>query len=130
MPQNANGTSPPAPTRDAKGRLMPGTAPINPGGRPRNTAVYLQCSMRHVSLGDWAKIVEKAKEDAIRGDKDARNWLSKIFGLDKLEVGVTTSMNPEALRLAMLTPRELLAEYQQALDGIAGPAPGSEPSAN
>lgn len=48
----------------------------NPGGRPAHQTKYLKALVRIVKQDDWKDIVKKAIEQAKRGDKSARQWLS------------------------------------------------------
>jgi len=49
----------------------------SPGRPPRSTEEkYLQATVNCVKLKDWKRIVTRAMEDAKKGDKDARKWLS------------------------------------------------------
>ena len=48
----------------------------NGNGRRKGEADYLATMFSVVSQSDWKEIVCKAKDQAKRGDKDARNWLS------------------------------------------------------
>lgn len=65
--------------RDKKGRFAKGN-PGNPNakGRPkRNTEdKYLQALRDTVKLKDWEEITEKAIQQARKGDRSARQWLS------------------------------------------------------
>lgn len=65
--------------RDERGKFAKG----NRGGPGRPTAnkerEYLQALGSVVSIGDWKAIAIKAKEDAIAGDRYARDWLSKYL---------------------------------------------------
>ena len=64
-------------TRDEYGRYLPGHALAGPGRPKRITEVqYLEATASKVSLEKWGEIVDKAIDDAIKGDKDARRWLS------------------------------------------------------
>lgn len=50
----------------------------NPTGRPKRSTEerYLRALSRHVTLKDWAKIVDTAVSRAKAGDSTARQWLS------------------------------------------------------
>lgn len=62
--------------RDAKGRFVKGHK--SKGGRPslQREIRYYEILMGSVTFEDWRRIVEKAAEQAKRGDAVARKWLS------------------------------------------------------
>ena len=66
--------------RDERGRFVKGN---NGGpGRPRNAEAYLEVTRSHVTLGDWAQIIDKAVDQAKRGNAEARKWLaSYVIGM-------------------------------------------------
>lgn len=58
------------------GQFQPGN-PGGPGRPPRQTeAEYLRATLAAVSLDAWEKIVQRAVQDALQGDHQARAWLS------------------------------------------------------
>ncbi len=62
--------------REANGRWVKGQS-ANPKGRPskaRETR-FLEITQQTVTFEDWRQIVEKAKDQAKRGDAVARKWL-------------------------------------------------------
>jgi len=63
--------------RDASGRFLPGHAIKSPG-RPRKAVEerYLCILSQRVTPEVFAKIVDKAAEQALEGDAKAREWLS------------------------------------------------------
>jgi hypothetical protein len=72
--------------RDSNGRFRKGN---NGGpGRPRRAveADYLSALSDAVPLGIWKKIVEKAVEGALAGDRHAREWVGNYL-LGKPEQG-------------------------------------------
>ena len=97
--------------RQSNGRFAKG----NPGGpgRPRRSVEreYLAALSAAVSVSDWARIVEKAKEDAISGDSRAREWLAKhllgkepaslldLAGAESAEVSVEDEIGQRAEKL-------------------------------
>ncbi|HUY88697.1 MAG TPA: hypothetical protein VMV10_08180 [Pirellulales bacterium] len=68
--------------RDAAGRF----AADNAGGpgRPRREVErqYLDATLAAVSVEDWTEIVKRAAVDAKAGDGKARDWLSRVLGID------------------------------------------------
>ncbi len=62
--------------RDEKGRFVKGHTGM--GGRPPRAREerYYEILMSSVSFEDWRKIVQRAAEQAKRGDGAARKWLS------------------------------------------------------
>lgn len=63
-------------TRDEKGKFVKGHPPM--GGRPKREKEeqYYRILMTACSLADWEAIVDKAVEQAKRGDAVARKWLA------------------------------------------------------
>ena len=61
--------------RDARGRFVKGNN-ANPSGRPKQKVDYLGLLQSALTPDRWLKIVGKATEQAERGNKDARKWLS------------------------------------------------------
>lgn len=84
--------------------------PGNPGGpgRPRRQTelAYMIELMGAVPLDTWRQITERAVTDALNGDKDARNWLSKYL------VGTPSNPAPTPLQAAV----EALLQRDRALD--------------
>lgn len=66
--------------RDENGRFIKGTVP-NPKGRPpkEREIRYRAILLTSVSFTDWQKIVEKARDQALKGDAVARKWLADYF---------------------------------------------------
>ena len=66
--------------RDENGRLKKGTI-LNPNGRPKKEREerYRHILLNSVSMQDWQRIVEKARDQALKGDAVARKWLTDYF---------------------------------------------------
>ena len=67
----------------------------NPGGpgRPKKEreARYLEITLNTVTYDDWQKVVKKALDQALLGDKDARKWLSEyLVGVPVQRIAPTT----------------------------------------
>jgi hypothetical protein len=100
--------------RDDKGRFRAG----NPGGpgRPRRAVEsdYLATLCDAVPLAKWRRITKKAVEDALAGDRHAREWLGTFLvgkpepgGLLELvarELAGYDSVRSRASTFAMLKP--------------------------
>lgn len=76
--------------RDEKGRFVKGESG-NPNGRSKREVEeeYAQAARDAVSLADWKAIVVKAVSKAKQGDDKARNFVARLFGLDKQSVEVS-----------------------------------------
>ena len=63
--------------RDENGRFVAGKSG-NPNGRPpkEREERYLEITQNAVTFEVWKKIVTKAADQALRGDTQARKWLS------------------------------------------------------
>ena len=66
--------------RDANGRFVKGEYKGGPG-RPKKKREerYLEITLNTVTFEKWKKIIEKAAEQAARGDKDARRFLAEYL---------------------------------------------------
>ena len=64
--------------RDKKGRFLPGGVG-NPKGRAPRAREYrfLELMKEAVTEEDWLMIIRRAVEQSIRGDHQARKWLSE-----------------------------------------------------
>lgn len=61
------------------GKFLPGGSG-GPGRPPKEREIrYYQILMTTVSFEDWKEIVEKARDQAKRGDFSARKWLSEYL---------------------------------------------------
>lgn len=62
--------------RDKKGRFVKGHS--GGPGRPRRhtEAEYIEATVGQVSLAKWQKVVNKALDDAMAGDRHARQFLA------------------------------------------------------
>lgn len=69
--------------RDEKGRFKKGEYRGGPGRAKREVEQeYVRVLYTAVTLSDWRAIIEKAKSQALKGDAQARKWLSDyIMGL-------------------------------------------------
>lgn len=81
--------------RNANGTFALG----NSGGPGRKSKAreekYYQIAMSAVSYKDWREIVRKAAEQAKRGNKDARKWLSDyLMGPPQQRVDLTSGDEP------------------------------------
>lgn len=74
--------------RNVKGQFLPGTSG-NATGRPKQRAQYLDTLKKSLTLEKWQEIVDRAIEDAIKGDRYARDWISGyILGKPFQPIGV------------------------------------------
>lgn len=83
-------------TRDEKGRYVPGHEKSS-NGRPSKAREmrYYEITQTAVTFEDWREIVNKAKEQAKRGDAVARKFLADyLIGPLKQEYDVTTAGQP------------------------------------
>jgi hypothetical protein len=109
--------------RDAYGRFVQG----HPGGpgRPRRYVEqeYLAALNAAVSLETWRQIIERAIDDAIRGDSRAREWLSQyLLGEDRVSLvriaaKERVGLSPDA-EIDSVAIRELLWQLATAGDGF------------
>jgi hypothetical protein len=82
--------------RDENGRFIKGVSG-NPKGRlPKDREErYMSIMLNTVTFSDWERIIEKAVEQAKRGDSVARKWLSDyLVGPPQQKVDVTTDGQP------------------------------------
>jgi hypothetical protein len=78
--------------RDATGRWTKGTTG-NPAGRsPREREErYYQIMMTTVTFENWKRIIEKAVQQAEKGDAQARKWLSDyLIGTAQQSLDITS----------------------------------------
>lgn len=64
--------------RNSKGQFVKGHKAYKNGGRQKRSTEddYLRALCESVTIEDWKAIAKKATEQAMRGDKAARQWLS------------------------------------------------------
>ncbi|MFH1183937.1 MAG: hypothetical protein V1755_02720 [Chloroflexota bacterium] len=114
-------------TRDDKGRFVPGN-PGNPNstGRPpkEREVRFYEITLSAVSFDDWKAIVNKAKEQAKRGDAVARKWLADY--LIGAPVQRTELTGPEGgkLQIEVTDSRERLARLLDPLVTASSAASG------
>ncbi|HUY37166.1 MAG TPA: hypothetical protein VMV69_30930 [Pirellulales bacterium] len=79
-------------------------------GRPRREveAEYRDVTLGAVSLADWQRIIERTRDDALAGDRHAREWLARMLGLEPPARVAAT--DPDG---APLTFVQLLARSEQ-----------------
>ncbi len=78
--------------RDANGRFVKGSTG-NPLGRsPREREErYYQIMMTTVTFENWKRIIEKAVQQAEKGDAQARKWLSDyLIGTAQQSLDITS----------------------------------------
>ena len=68
--------------RNAAGRFAAGNA--GGPGRPRREVErrYLDATLAAVAVEDWSEIVKRAVVGAKAGDAKARDWLSRVLGIE------------------------------------------------
>lgn len=79
--------------RDEKGRFIKGEYKGGPG-RPTRAREerYYEIMMTAVTFADWQKIIERAVQDARRGDAVARKWLSDyLVGAAQQRLDITSA---------------------------------------
>lgn len=65
------------PERDERGRFVKGGYKGGPGRPPRQVETdYMAITIGQVTPEYWQAITKRAIHDAIKGDRDARRWLS------------------------------------------------------
>jgi hypothetical protein len=90
-------------TRDEKGRFPKGVSG-NPRGRKARAAEdeFIALIDKAVSNSDWIAIIEKTKQQALRGDAIARAWLAdRKFGKAK-ERHEHAGENGEAIEVRLI----------------------------
>ena len=97
--------------RDEHGRFVKGNKVST--GRPRGNPLLMDVQKKELTPARWRKIVKKAIEDAIKGDRFARAWLGD-YALGKPVQPVET-----------LPKEELSDELQRDLDRVYGDSPES-----
>jgi len=80
--------------RDARGRFVKGNGASkgNGGGRPpkKREERYYEITISTVTFSDWERIVQKAAEQAKRGDSTARKWLADyLVGTPEQNINIT-----------------------------------------
>ena len=108
--------------RDGNGRFTAGNS--GGPGRPtrRKEEEYLAALTDAVTIADWKKIVTKARDDAMEGDHQARQWLSRLLIGDGQPD--ETDINDDA-ELA-LRRIDLIESYLRPVAGIADHYPPEE----
>lgn len=108
--------------RDDKGRFIKGVSG-NPGGKPVDRHKYIKKIDTTMKLSDWQQIINKAIDQAKRGDERARRWLSEYL-LGKPQQHVDVTSNAETImqpKLDNLTDDEL-----KILEKLYDPEPGRD----
>ena len=101
--------------RDEKGRFIKGHTG-NPTGRmPKDREVkFYDLTVSAVSEDEWVKVVKTAVRLAIKGDAQARKWLSDyLVGLPQQKVDLTT--NGENINSIGITG----VDYRSAITNLA-----------
>jgi hypothetical protein len=81
--------------RDANGRFVKGSTG-NPTGRAPKAREerYYEITMSTVSFDDWKVIVEKARDQAKKGDPVARKWLADyLVGVPDQNLNINGQMS-------------------------------------
>ena len=97
----------------------------NPGGPGRRRVAdeerYLSVLRRSVTLADWQAIINKATEQAKRGDKSAREWLSNyLIGKPTEYINIDATSNGQTLAGLLADVRGTLTTDDD--DGNMAPA--------
>lgn len=63
--------------RDENGRIVKGTV-LNPKGRPskEREQKYYDITLHTITFTDWERIMQKARDQALKGDSVARKFLA------------------------------------------------------
>jgi hypothetical protein len=89
-------------TRDENGRFVKGETG-NPNGRPPRAREerYYEIMVTTVSFERWKRIIEKAADQAERGDAVARKWLSDyLIGTAEQRLDITSGGDKIVVTLA------------------------------
>jgi len=84
--------------RDAKGRYLPGSSG-NPGGRGRRYKEYIQWFNDEMNEADFKAIVNKAVEQAIGGDRFARDFVASYTLGKPVDVTILLSEDSEKMSI-------------------------------
>ena len=112
--------------RDEKGRFIKGHSG-NPTGRmPKDREVkFYDLTVSAVSEDEWVKVVKTAVRLAIKGDAQARKWLSDhLIGLPQQKVDLTT--NGENINSIGITG----VDYRSAIANLAPRPMGNSESSS
>lgn len=90
----------PVKTRDAQGHWLPGQSG-NKRGRPARETEreYLDVTLGICTKERWATVIEKAMEQAERGDGRAREWLGRHILGDPVQVHEYLMQKEEDIRI-------------------------------
>lgn len=106
--KNPNKSSEKGIVRDKSGRYAPGHCG-GPGRRPVPVELaYLETTRAACPPEEWRRVVEKALEQAIRGEHRAREWLRRVLLGDRSLI----SIEPES---GSLPDQDLIKEFIEAV---------------
>jgi hypothetical protein len=89
-------------TRDENGRFVKGHEPM--GGRPPRAKEeqYYRILTTAVTQADWKAIIEKAVQQAIKGDAVARKWLADYLVGAPIQRSEVSGFDGENLKIEVI----------------------------